>query len=412
MKKTFTLTLLLATLTFSAFATQNKNTLKLRLQSTTTGYLDETTVFFDEDIAPVYNSMEDAYKVFSNLPNVPAIYSFTNDQVKCSTNGYGNLGVTQTVPLGYKVKGTATYKIIASDISNFDPTCVIRLEDKQTGVFTDLRANFYQVQLTEKDSDNGRFYLHITRATQFASTNAGCLNNDGTITLQFDNSITWDMVQLADNNNNVLGSYTAVSTPSVVFNSLPEGDYVVSFVYGSYLGTRNFHLTGNHVMVNIATMQPNIVKGEEVTFNSNATHATNYTWDFGDGSIITGVANPSLAYLQTGNFTVTLNASNSFGCSASAELSVSVGVNTGIKDQDENPITVFASHQNVTINLNDVTNVNARYTVFNLLGQPVYTDLIKTQKVVTSLDDVPNGYYMVSVNNGGKINTTRVYLSK
>lgn len=51
-----------------------------------------------------------------------------------------------------------------------------------------------------------------------------------------------------------------------------------------------------------------------VSFKNNSTGATNYRWDFGDGTTSTGL-NPSHTYTQTGNFTVTLIAINANGCS-------------------------------------------------------------------------------------------------
>ncbi len=409
--KKITFTLLLAALTLSVFATQNKNTIKLRLQNTTTGYLDEATVFFDEDISPAYNSSEDAAKVFNAVPGVPSFYSYANEGMECSINGYGTLQNTEVVPLGFKVSVDGNYKIIASDINNFDPTSIIRLEDRHLGTFTDLRANFYQASLTTKDPSNGRFFLHITHPVQFSSTNAGCDNNDGTISVAFDTTITWDIVQLMDMNNNPLGTYPNVSNPQLIFNALPEGDYMVSFIYGSYPANHNFHLTGNHVVVSIGTPGV-IVKGQEVTFNANASHANQYSWDFGDGTTIYGVANPSLSYLQTGNFTVTVNCSNSYGCTASAQASVSVTYATGIDEQSAKIINVYAHYKTVTVDLNDVTNVNAEMHVYNLLGESVYNSIMKSQKEVTDLDELPNGYYLVSVKNAGKTNTSRVYLSK
>jgi PKD repeat protein len=45
-------------------------------------------------------------------------------------------------------------------------------------------------------------------------------------------------------------------------------------------------------------------------------------WDFGDGSQINGVMNPTFAYGQAGVYNVSVRASNSFGCSATDNLTV------------------------------------------------------------------------------------------
>src|ERR1700761_7038810 len=109
--KTLNFTLLFTIMTASVFSYQNKNTLRFRLQSVSTSYLDETTIFFDDNISPLYNSSEDAAKIFNKVPGVPAIFSYTSDNIQCSTNGFGNLTSTEIIPLGYRVDVSGNYKI-------------------------------------------------------------------------------------------------------------------------------------------------------------------------------------------------------------------------------------------------------------------------------------------------------------
>ncbi len=61
-------------------------------------------------------------------------------------------------------------------------------------------------------------------------------------------------------------------------------------------------------------------------FTSTSTGATNYTWDFGDGVEDINTANASIfhTYSATGNYTVTLTARSSGGCSNSVSNSITV----------------------------------------------------------------------------------------
>ena len=52
-------------------------------------------------------------------------------------------------------------------------------------------------------------------------------------------------------------------------------------------------------------------------FTDASTDATAWSWDFGDGSVVSTVQNPSHAYSSTGTYDVTLTASNKFGSNAS-----------------------------------------------------------------------------------------------
>ena len=156
-----TLTLLFAILSGSAFATANKKQVKLRVQAPS-GNLDEATMYFDQGINSTYNYQEDAQKVLSGVAGVPVIYSVTADNIDCSINGFGTLSATEVVPVGLDVDATGTYTITAPLLDNFDPTSIIRLEDRQTGTFTDLRTNFYQAQVTDNEAASVRFFINVT----------------------------------------------------------------------------------------------------------------------------------------------------------------------------------------------------------------------------------------------------------
>ena len=184
-----TFTLLLATLSFSAFASQDKKQLKLRLQAPN-GNLDEATLYFDQGINPTYNYQEDAQKVFSGVAGVPVIYSVTTDNIDCSINGYGTLSSSEITPIGIQVDADGLYTITTPLFDNFDPTSIVQLEDRLRGTFTDLRTNLYQVTLQTTDPATGRFFIHISYPTTVSPTVAGCSNNDGMLSVTVDNSVT------------------------------------------------------------------------------------------------------------------------------------------------------------------------------------------------------------------------------
>ncbi len=59
------------------------------------------------------------------------------------------------------------------------------------------------------------------------------------------------------------------------------------------------------------------------SFTNQSTNATNYIWNFGDGSIPTGIANPNHVYTAPGVYTVTLTAIN-YNCTTSVTGTVVV----------------------------------------------------------------------------------------
>ncbi len=56
-----------------------------------------------------------------------------------------------------------------------------------------------------------------------------------------------------------------------------------------------------------------------INFQNNSTSATNYVWDFGDGSPLDFSVNPTHTYTTAGTFTLTLIANNPNGCTASSD---------------------------------------------------------------------------------------------
>jgi len=76
---------------------------------------------------------------------------------------------------------------------------------------------------------------------------------------------------------------------------------------------------------------------DTVVFSNNSKNATNYLWDFGDGSTISTLENPTHIYTNRGAYTVKLTAKNSIGSSidtsvllvvAKTNVSVTLGTST------------------------------------------------------------------------------------
>lgn len=407
--RVLTFTLLFAAFSANLFATQDKKTLKIQLQAQG-GNLDQTIIYFDQSIQPVYNYQEDAQKVFSGVAGKPELFSVSSDNVKLSNNGFGTLSNTEVVALGFDVDATGTYTISASQIDNFDPTSIIRLEDAQSGNFTDLRQSGMQVSLNDNDPQTGRFFLHITRPSTFGSVNSGCQNNDGKLTADFDNSVQWTLVNLYDAFNNQIGSYSNING-QFDFTSLSEGDYRMVMAYGNYTTTKDFHVSSNYVVADITASAVIAETWEEINFYSNATNSNQFQWDFGDGTLITGVANPSLAYLTPGIYTVSMIASNQYGCADNANITVTVSEKTtGIKDVKEVAASITSWGKSIQITLNNEPATDAKVNVYNLLGQNVYESGEVNKTMTVELNNQQNGYYLVSVKNGSAQSTSKVLL--
>jgi PKD repeat protein len=76
----------------------------------------------------------------------------------------------------------------------------------------------------------------------------------------------------------------------------------------------------------------------QVSFSNNSIHATSYQWNFGDG-ITSTTPVPNHTYTNAGNYTITLTAISSAGCSDTLTLANTVTVN-------QTPVAAFATSTN------------------------------------------------------------------
>ena len=395
-------------LSLSSFATTGKKQLHLEITSQH-GFSDQTTIYFDLGISPGFQSAEDAPKIMSSVPGVPNIYSLSSDNVKCSVNGYSPLTQSAVVGIGLLIDSAAQYTFRLPQQDNFDSTSLIILEDRKLNVFTELQINFYQVQLTPEDT-SGRFFLHVTSAVQSNTVTAGCDNNNGEITLSADNSIPWNSISLSYNYS-LLNSYQNAEG-QLSFNNLAEGTYNITFNYNGYIATKNIFVPGNYITTSISASSQNVAVGETISFSSTTINTTSYAWQFGDSTTETGVQNPTYFYYIPGVFTVTLTCSNHEGCSAVAQTTITVTETTGIINPATKELCVInPGAKTIQVIMNYPVLSNAELQIYNILGQSIYTGLITASEMQVSLSDQPPGIYLVTVKNGSKNMTTKIYIN-
>jgi hypothetical protein len=114
----------------------------------------------------------------------------------------------------------------------------------------------------------------------------------------------------------------------------------------------------------------NLQDGTATVYFTNVTDgATDFTWSFGDGSPVSTDENPSHTFTQTGNFIVTLNASNE-ECSGVYQLVVIVEQGVGVNDVSiADEVNVYASEGFTVINFGHSDLRDYRIDVYNMLGQ-------------------------------------------
>jgi len=401
-------TLILTFVSVALFATADRKQLTLQIAAPDGSY-DQTSLYFDLGLSPTYNAAEDEAKVFNTLPGAPNIYSLTSDNVKCQLNGVSQLTQSAIVDIGVLIDSNTLYTFKLTQLNNFDSTTLVILEDRKLNVFTEMQANFYQVLLTPQDT-TGRFFLHITSAVQLSTVTAGCSNNNGAISISGDSSIIWNTVSLADSTVNIASYMNARG--NFAFNNLGENEYAITFNYNGYSTTKSVAVPGNYIAAGFTASSENVVVGETIDFISSTINTTGYVWQFGDSTIETGVANPTYFYYIPGVFTVTLTCTNAAGCSAEAQTVITVTEPTGINNPIAKDISIInLGTKAIQIIINYPVMGDAEIQIYNILGQQVYTNPVTSNQMQISLADQSPGIYLVSVKNGNKSTTTKIYIN-
>jgi PKD repeat protein len=409
MKRALAITLLLA-LTCSVFATQDKKSIKIRITGPG-GFPDETTIYFDRDITPVYSSSEDGPKAYNQIEHAPNLYSLSSDNVNCSTNGYSDLSQSETIALGVKTDTAGAYMISLLNLMNVDPTTIIQLEDRVNNVTTDLRTTFYPVLLNDGETVNGRFFLHVSRPINFIPVTSGCNNNDGQLQVDADNTVQWSYVYLYDSLGNFIDRRENISGP-YSFGNLAEGNYTLYMRMDSYLVVKPLHLNGNYVAADIRPSSLTVGVNQEVTFESTTHNVSVFLWEMGDSTQIGGVANPTYSYVIPGTYEVVLNVSNAAGCSTRKTVYIEVGAATGIATTETDARKVWAYDKTITAVIDEPITTGAGIRIVNMLGQPVYQNSLTDLTTVITLNSVPPGYYIISLNNNKVETSKRVFIGE
>ncbi|NJN53809.1 MAG: PKD domain-containing protein [Anaerolineae bacterium] len=123
---------------------------------------------------------------------------------------------------------------------------------------------------------------------------------------------------------------STAENPSHAYSN--PGTYTVTLAVSSPFGTDS---AASMIVIEAAPVAPTasftapstVLVNETVDF-TNLTVGTppiSYTWDFGDGSPLSSLENPTHAYIAVGDYTVTLTATNGIGSDMTSEV-VRVGV--------------------------------------------------------------------------------------
>lgn len=121
------------------------------------GKLDQAVVYFHDDATPGFDAGLDGYKLISMNNEMPSFYA-VNDEGNFSITALNPDDFEHVVPMGFRssVKGDMTLSL---NTDKLDPKWYVYVEDKDLGIFYDLKAKPYTFDHTQNSDE--RFVLHF-----------------------------------------------------------------------------------------------------------------------------------------------------------------------------------------------------------------------------------------------------------
>lgn len=364
---------------------------------------NEALLAFGEQATDGYDDLYDAKKIAASSDI--ALYT-TADSINLAIQAMGQLSSSKTVPVGLDVTQAGNYMFSISNLEGIDPTVLVYLEDRNQGIFHNLRVGNYNVFLSQAAHGAERFFLHVGTPIEVNAIAETCNSNDGSI--QFNGmSNVWNYELVNSNNETVAeGALSAETT----INNLASGVYSVHFHtsdgYNAYKIVEV--LSGSAVSVNVLAIT-NTTVGEVASFTANSVNATEITWNFGDGSAeVTGNV-VSHTYDMPGLYTVTASATNG-ACAAVNQQTIAITANTtSINQVISETVNIYPNPANnfFTITLNK--EVKAVVEITDLAGKLIRTENINGQMPnVIYTSELSNGIYLLNISSNDKTETIKL----
>lgn len=370
---------------------------------------NETLIAFRNDATDGMDVQYDAKKFRGN--EHIALYSKAagND---LAIQAIPELNTDRIVELGLEADVAGPQTLRLKHVDNLPEHAQIVLEDTRLGVFQNLQNNpVYHFNYAGAE-DVARFRLHFMPGVFMSTSSESCAQNDGSIQLSSASATPWNYTVRNANGAEVANGNDFIGTTAV--NNLPGGNYDVelSNSFGSIIQQTLQVAAGQAVSATLHASETDVIASQSaIAFTAIANGATDYTWNFGDGSSVSGITNPLHLYTQPGVYTVTLIASNSI-CMAIQTIEIRVSASTtSIANQQAEVFSIFPNPAEdfamVQLNLPEAEK-SLRMDVLDMSGRLVmsrsFTQVAKETQLEIDLSGINAGVYQLLV-RGEKFST-------
>ena len=393
----------------SSFFDQN-NVERLWISVTTSANdYNETLIAFKADATDGIDNQYDAKKLKGNAHI--SLYSKAEGS-DLAIQAIPSLTADKVVPLGIDADVNGAQTIRLKHVDNIDQTSQIILEDTKLGIFQNLRNNPTYNYVFDKNSDSQRFRLHFKAGVYMSANTESCVQNDGSIIINSSSSTEWNYNVTNSEGQSISAGESFTGTTQI--NNLTGGNYFILLTndFGTVLQQTVSVPSGMPVTASISASETTTeVSSAPLNFHANVNGAIDFTWNFGDGTIVTGTTDPTHVYTEPGVYTVTFIASNA-NCMEVKSLQINVKANTtGIANVDKQTFNIYPNPAKsiamIQLNMPE-RELSMSLNVLDAAGKVImsrtYEGVDKKATIEVDIADLPAGVYQLLI-NGNKFST-------
>ncbi|MFN4122155.1 MAG: fibronectin type III domain-containing protein [Flavobacteriales bacterium] len=388
---------------------------RFRIQLTTSNNWEkDAVVVFKDDATEAYHEMYDVLR----LPGSPNAAIFTvAESNEFTLKAFPELTSSRIVNLGVVNTFAGVSSLSMTEFLNFESTTQVFLEDIAMGIFHNLTQNAVYTYENQPNYQGIRFRLHFRAPLQTAAY-AACTGEANGKVIVLNPNMNNPVNMTVRNTANEVVNTTGMFVGERVVEGLASGNYTLEFNYADASNINDYvsvQATGFNVAPSFVASATEVsIADAIIEFVGNAQGASQYVWNFGDGTIVTGMLNPVHAYMQPGVYTVTFTATNG-GCEATASSVIRVtnnttGVNNALAQSDvilyPNPAKDQA---NILLNI-DRSETQVKVSIIDATGRLVssrnVSDLRSGAIITLDVEGLANGMYEVVV-EGNAFRTVR-----
>jgi PKD repeat protein len=197
-------------------------------------------------------------------------------------------------------------------------------------------------------------------------------------------------------------SYSTDENPTNICYST-SGNYDVTLI--AHIGPYSDTTVSQSLIQVYAPPSPTVVQSNDTVYVTNPQSGDGYQWSF-NNTIISGATNDFYVASTGGIFTV--NVTNANGCAGSTDLDFHVGIES---TESEAKLELFPNPADAVVTVSLSTNQQATVTIYNTLGQPVYSALV-TRVATIDVSQLPVGLYLLSAQTDNDVIAKRLVVTR